>query len=487
MSEFFESTPDLEPAKRKRRGKAAVRRIEPVAKLNGVHPPLEIVPPEFADDELALRFSSQYCMALRYVAAWGRWMAWDGSVWRHDDTLRVYDLVRATCRHAASEAILPSLQGRLASGRTVAAVEKLARADRRHAATAGQWDADTWLFNTPRGVVDLTSGDLRPPSPDYHMTKCAAVTPYGDCPKWLKFLGEITAGDAGLQAYLQRVAGYALTGSVREQALFFAYGTGGNGKGTFLNTLQAIMGDYAMVASAETFTSAGAGRHLTELARLQGARLVVAQETEEGKQLAEARVKAITGGDPITANFMRQDPFTFYPQFKLFISGNHKPALRNIDDAIRRRFNLVPFQVKIPVPVPDLAEQLKVEWPGILQWMVDGCVAWQEQRLNAPAIVRDATTEYFDAEDAIALWMEQCCRTGQFHTARSGELFKSWEKWAKSSGEPAGSQKRFNQNLVSRGLKVVKSHGYPTFEGISVIYPKTDHDGSGEDWGGSYD
>lgn len=477
MVEFWEQTPDLPPEPRKKRAKKPDRApVVALEKLNGIDPNGnvgEIVAPEFADDELALKFSARFGQALRFVASWGRWMAWDGALWRHDDTLRVYDLARGMCRQAASEAGVPGLAAKLASGRTIAAVEKLARSDRRHAATAQQWDSDPWLLNTPKGVIDLHSGELRPARPVDHMTKSAATTPFGECPMWRRFLGEVTGGDTELQFYLQRIAGYSLTGSVREQALFFAYGTGGNGKGTFLNTLQSIMGDYAVVASAETFTSSAQSRHLTELARLQGARLVVAQETEEGKQLAEARVKAITGGDPITANFMRQDPFTFFPQFKLFISGNHKPALRNVDDAIRRRFNMVPFEVKIRNPNPDLFTQLTAEWPGILQWAVEGCLLWQEAGLAPPAAVRDATAEYFDAEDATATWLEQCCRVGSDRYARSGELFKSWEKWARGAGELPGSQKRFSQALISRGFKVRKTGGYPTFEGIEVVYPRS--------------
>lgn len=493
MSEFWDDIPvDDDPEARGsgngrdsgRKKKSRAKSSEPIKYLNGqLSAPVEIVPPEFADDELALRFSNIYQHTLRYVAAWNRWMAWDGSVWRHDDTLRVWDLARGICRQASADAGQPKLQAAIASGRTVAAVEKLARSDRRHAATAQQWDADPWFLNTPRGYVDLTTGELLPARPEQHFTKCTAVTPYGECPKWLKFLGEVTNGDVELQEYLKRVAGYALTGSVREQALFFAYGTGGNGKGTFLNTIQAIMGDYALVASAETFTASVGSRHLTELARLQGARLVVAQETEEGKGLAEARVKAITGGDPITANYMRQDPFTYLPQFKLFISGNHKPPLRNIDEAIRRRFNMVPFNVKIRNPVPDLAEQLKSEWQGILQWMVEGCVEWLENRLNPPISVTSATAEYFDAEDVLSMWLEQKCLLGAHRYARSGDLFRSWEKWAKGAGEAPGTQKRFTQNLISRGFQVKKSDGYPTFSGIEVVRPKDFTDTDREDQG----
>lgn len=430
----------------------------------------EIMPPEFADDALALQFSYHFGAALRYVDAWGRWMAWDGSVWRKDDTLRVYDLVRKVCRRASSEASQASLQKQLTSGKTVAAVEKLSRSDRRHAATAQQWDADPWKLNTPRGVVDLTTGELLPSDPALHMTKAAAVAPFGECPVWLKFLERVTGGDAEIGVYLKRVAGYALTGSIREQAMFFAYGTGRNGKGTFLNTLTAVMGDYAMDSSAETFMDSSTTRHLTELARLQGARLVVAQEIEEGKKLAVARVKAITGGDPITANFMRQDHFTYMPQFKLFISGNNKPELRTIDPAIKDRFNLVPFDVYIPPEERDrdLPEKLKEEWPGILQWMVDGCLEWQADRLRAPAAVRGATEEYFEAEDAFTLWAAECCNQRGDLWEGATPLFRSWEKWAKSSGEQPGSQKRFSATLESHGFKRRKSHGISVFSGIEV-------------------
>lgn len=432
----------------------------------------EIVSPEFADDALALGFSTKYGDVLRYVAAWGQWMAWDGTVWKKDDTLRVYDLVRGACRVASAEAKQPSMQSKLASGRTVAAVEKLARADRRHAASVHQWDANPWLLNTPRGIVDLHTGEFLPHASAHHMMKCTSVSPFGDCPRWMEFLATVTGGDKELQSYLQRMAGYALTGDIREEKLFFLYGTGGNGKGTFLNTIQAIMGDYALTASTETFTANAGNRHLTELARLQGARLVVAQETEEGKELAEARVKAITGGDPITANFMRQDPFTFMPQFKLVISGNHKPSLKNIDKAIRRRFNLIPFNARIDNPDLELKAALQAEGAGILQWMVDGCIAWNEERLNAPNSVEVATGEYFEGEDAIGLWIEQRCRLGPQSYARSGDLFRSWSKWAKASGEEVGSQKRFSQALISRDFSVKKSDGYPTFNGIEIIHSR---------------
>ena len=210
------------------------------------------------------------------------------------------------------------------------------------------------------------------------------------------FLDEITDGDTELQSFLQRVFGYSLTGSTREHALFFGYGTGRNGKSVLIDTVSGIANDYHIVAPIETFTASGHERHPTDLAGLRGARLVTAIETEEGRRWAESRIKALTGGDKISARFMRQDFFQYKPQFKLVIAANHKPSLRSVDEAIRSRFNLIPFLVTIPLDQRDLqlGETLKAEWSGILQWMIDGCVSWQELGLAPPKSVTDATTAY---------------------------------------------------------------------------------------------
>jgi putative DNA primase/helicase len=234
--------------------------------------------------------------------------------------------------------------------------------------SSDQWDFDPWLLNTPAGVVDLRTGMIGPHNPNHYMTKITAVAPAGDCPLWHKILARITGGNTELQDFLMRVMGYCLTGITREHALFFGYGTGANGKGTFLNTMTAILAGYAAVAPMETFTATPTDRHPTDLAMLRGARLVTAQETEEGRRWAESRIKAMTGGDPISARFMRQDFFTFLPLFKLFIAGNHKPGLRGVDEAMRRRLNLIPFTVTISVADRDvqLADKLKPEMPGIL-------------------------------------------------------------------------------------------------------------------------
>jgi putative DNA primase/helicase len=430
------------------------------------------IPPLFTDESLALRFTQRHMHELRYVAPWGKWMIWTGKVWAIDNTKRVFDLARAICRQAAAECPKDSTAANIASAKTVAAVERLAQADRHHAATVDQWDADPLLLNTPAGIVDLRTGKMMPHDPKAYLTKITAVPPTGDCPQWRRFLDRITNGDKELQAYLQRVAGYGLTGITREHAMFDGYGTGANGKGTFLNAVTGVMGDYAAVAQMETFTASFGDRHPTELAMLRGARFVTAQETEEGRRWAESRIKALTGGDPITARFMRQDFFTFTPRFKLFIVGNHKPALRSVDEAIRRRLNLIPFNVTIPPEErdPDLPEKLRAEWPGILAWAIQGCLQWQELRISPPAAVLDATTEYLDGEDAMGLWIAECCKVAPGRYDTTAALFASWKQWAEQAGEFVGSQKRFSQALQSRGFSPQRQAmtGKAGFNGIAV-------------------
>jgi putative DNA primase/helicase len=449
---FFAKT-----AKPRRQAKKPPAEIVPVQYVNGADLDVLVMPPEFTDDAIALRFSAEFSRALKYVDDWSRWMVWDGRVWKRDNTLRVYDLIRRTIRAIGPESTDDRVRAKLAAASTVAAIEKLARSDRRHALTADNWDANPWLLNTPAGIVNLETGEIGPHDPAQLMTKCTAMAPRDgeDCPRWRLFLDRVTGGNRQLEAYLKRCAGYWLTGLTGEHAMWFLYGTGRNGKGVFLNTISRIMGDYAMTASPDTFTADGHGKHLTVLARLQGARLVVSQETEEGVPWAEARIKSVTGGDPITANFMRQDPFTYLPQFKLAIAGNHKPSLRSVDEAIRARLNLTPFTVTIPASErdPGLSEKLWEEAPGILAWMLEGCADWRNVRLAPPPVVTMATEEYFDSEDMTALWITECCDTGRHCEGLSGALFKSWTAWALQAGEKAGSNKGFT--------RVLEKHGFP--------------------------
>lgn len=432
--------------------------INAPVKPNGSHHPApfdveEERSPEYSDDSLALGFSAIHGRNLRFVSLWGRWFQWDEARWRQDETMKTFDLARAVCREVAVGCNKLSTARTITSAKTVAAVVSLARSDRRHAATAEQWDSDPWVLNTPKGEINLKTGTMHSHKREHHHTKITAVGPGGTCPTWVSFLDRVTGGDKELQIFMQRMGGYALTGSTGAHALFFAHGTGANGKSVFITTLSGIMGDYATTAPMETFIATNYDQHPTNLAGLRGARLVTAVETEEGRRWAESKIKALTGGDTISARFMRQDPFEFTPQFKLVIAGNHKPSLRSVDEAIRRRMNLIPFAVTIPEQERDesLSLKLKTEWPGILKWMIEGCMDWQTDGLAQPEAVRIATEDYLSAEDSVAVWMSECCLDGKSFLTPVAVLFSSWKGWAERTGEFVGSQKRFVQTLEGRG------------------------------------
>jgi putative DNA primase/helicase len=424
--------------------------------------------PTFSDDALALRFSDLHADTLRCVARWNKWFRWAGSLWEEDTTLLAFDLVRDLCRDVASQA---NEGGKgLASHRTVAAVTSLARADRRHAATIEQWDADPWLLNTPSGTIDLRTGSLRPHSSADYITKCTAVAPGGDCPQFKLFLSTATNGRADLMAFLQRMLGYALTGLTRDHALFFLYGLGANGKSVLINTVIGILDAYHRTAPIEMLLASKHERHPTELAGLVGRRLVTATETEQGKRWAEAKIKVLTGGDRISARFMGQNFFEFQPQFKLIIAGNHKPSLNTVDEAIRRRFNLVPFTHVVPAEDrdPELTEKLKAEWPGILQWMIEGCAQWQDRGLAAPECVTKATSEYLASQDVVRNWLEECTTKDSQTKTPSSKLYASWKTWCEQNGEPAGSNKSLTQKLTDQGYAIGHARGGSVVSGIRL-------------------
>jgi putative DNA primase/helicase len=310
-------------------------------------------------------------------------------------------------------------------------------------------------------TVNLRTGETREPRREDYSTKRTGAEPGGECPRWRQFLAEITDRDEDLQAYLQRMAGYCLTGITTEHVMFFAYGTGANGKSVFINTLAGVWGDYAVVAPMETFIASRNDHHPTDLAMLRGARLVIAHEIEAGRRWAESKIKVLTGGDRIAARFMRQDFFEFTPQFKLLIAGNHRPGLRGVDEAIRRRLHLIPFNVTIPEAERDLGlfDKLKTEWDGILSWAIEGCGLWQRDGLAPPATVRQATDAYLASEDAVANWLDECCAQDPQYKERSSALFTSWKGWAEAAGEFVGSQKQFSQAMEARGFTPKREGG----------------------------
>ena len=320
-------------------------------------------------------------------------------------------------------------------------------------------------------TVNLNTGEFYKARKEDYITKSTTVAPRDiPIPIWRSFLDKITASDAELQKYLQRMAGYCLTGDTNEHVMFFFYGTGANRKSVFINTLVEIWGDYAAIAPMTTFMATHTDQHPTDLAMLRAVRLVVAQETEAGRHWAEARIKSITGGDPITARFMRADFFTYKPQFKLVIVGNHKPSLRTVDEAIRRRIHLVPFVVTIPEAErdKDLFDKLKPERLGILQWAINGCLKWQKTGLAPPNTVLDATAKYLADEDNFARWIEDECVTEKNQWGVGAQLWGQWKIWCERNNEHPGSQKSFAQEMEKRGFSRSKSQGVRGFDRIDL-------------------
>ena len=426
------------------------------------------------EDGLALAFSRQFGEDWRFCAPWGKWLRWNGVQWAIDDSLYVFHLCRLICREVSHRAEAAKFKGRLGSYAAMAALEKVVRTAPRHSAKVQEWDANGWLLNTPGGVVDLKTGFRGRHDRSHRMTKVTQATPQGECPVWHNFLHNVTGGDVKLQNYLQRVVGYCLTGDISTHALFFLYGTGANGKSVFVNVISTVLGDYAANAPMDTFMESRSDRHPTDLAGLRGARFVSATETEQGRRWNESKIKAITGGDDITARLMHQDFFTYKPQFKLLIAGNHKPAIRNLDEAMRRRMHLIPFTITVPPEKRDplLTEKLLAERDGIMAWAVQGCLLWQKQGLTQPQTVVSATEEYFEGEDAMGRWMDERCVLGANDKALTATLFNDWKQWSELNGEYTGTQRRFSDALLARRLeKWRNTMGVRGYQGIDLKQP----------------
>lgn len=412
-------------------------------------------------DGVARIFAQRYAGRLRYCHHSGVWYEWTGTHWQRDEKKLAFQFVRELGREFTdAPATIKSDVKEVRRVTFAGGVERFAQSDPVFAVTSADWDRDLYLLGTPGCTVDLMTGKLREPDPADGITKVTLVAPSekADCPLWLKFLNETFGDDPAMIRFLQQWAGYNLTGDIREQALFFGTGDGGNGKGVLLHTLSGIMKDYAVTATMQTFTASSQERHSTELAMLRGARMVTASETEKGRAWAEARIKQMTGGDPITCRFMRQDDFTYVPQFKLNIIGNHKPELRTVDAAARRRFNIIPFDRKPAVVDRELEQKLMGEAPQILRWMIDGCLDWQKNGLVRPPSVVSATNDYFADQDSLTRWIDECCDCepgNTFKTASATELYQSWKAYALASGEEPGSQKSFADKLLTAGKGIV--------------------------------
>jgi P4 family phage/plasmid primase-like protien len=414
-----------------------------------------IVPVFASEDALAAQLSTRLDDGWRHAA--GAWFRWDGKRWEQEKTRLCWDIAREVCREASVGIADPRLALKVASKGTIYAAVSLAEADRRHATVITAFDADPWLLNTPDGIVDLKSGQLRPHDPAALMTRIAGAGPLaeGGCPIFLRYLNEATGGDLDYQRYLQRVAGYCLTGSIEEHCFFFFHGPGGSGKTTFLLVLQDLLGGYAINAPMNTFTVSHGERHPTEIARMRGARLVTASEVEEGMRWDEAKLKAITGGDTMTGRYMRADFFDFDPEFKLAMAGNHRPRMRSADDGMKRRLHLDPFSHKPAVADKQLREKLRGELGAILRWALEGLAEWRLLGgLHPPAIVTRATEEYFEQENTLGRWIDDRCQVPEpgedpaLYWADKRELYRNFVEWAKEVGEFVIPQRLFVEKLA---------------------------------------
>jgi len=426
--------------------------------------PASVAP--YSEHGLVERFIAENCGEVCYVGGLG-WHLWDGHRWKLDSEGHVELRVQELCRTAASERSKPTEQNRIRSRRTREAVLREAQAHLH--VNVDDLDRDVMLLNTPGGVVDLRTGQLREARREDYCTKLAGATPDRKKPvRFMQFLDEIACGDKGLTAYLQRFIGYCLTGETIEHAVFFLHGTGANGKSVLIETIQAILGNYAKTTPAETLMMTSHPQHATSIAALSGTRFVAVSEVEDGSRWAESKIKELSGGTRITARFMRQDEFTYKPQFKLGISGNHRPKLRNTDESVRRRFNLIPFKAHFSAEKrdPRLKEKLELELGGILQWAIDGCVAWQREGLNPPPLVLDATEDYFENQDALGAWLNEGTILDRSSKASSTELYRAFKVWCEIHGEYVPSQRDFSVKLEDRGFRKKKFHGSMFFLGV---------------------
>jgi putative DNA primase/helicase len=427
----------------------------------------------------AERFVADHGSKVRYCGPWGKWLVYDGKRWAQDDTGQVERLMKDTVRAIYAEAsqagdsqerkAIAEHAKRSEARKRISDAIQLARSELGIPILPQDLDRDPWALNVENGTVDLRSGELREHRRDDLITKLAPVEyrPAAQAPTFQAFLERILPSEA-LRWFLRRAVGYSASGEVSEEALMILHGTGDNGKTTLINAVLDALGDYAMEAAPELIL-AKRGSHPTELADLFGARFVSARETDEGRRLAEAVVKQLTGRDRIKARRMREDFWQFDPTHTLFLATNHKPEVRGTDHAIWRRLKLVPFDVKIPEDEKDreLPRKLQAELPGILAWIVRGCLDYQREGLGVPEEVRDATEGYRSEMDVLAAFIDDRCSVHPKASVGATPLYNAYKDWCAEAGENAISQRKFGGQIGERGFDKDKS-GTITWYGIGL-------------------
>lgn len=427
------------------------------------------------EDSVAQAFAAKHEGELRFCHHSQAWFVWTGSHWRREETRLAFSWVRDLAREVAQRAEERN-RPKIGKAAFAAAVERFAQADRAFAVTAGTWDRDPMLLGTPGGTVDLRSGLLRPADRGEHITLQTAVAPapIGTWhPRWTAFLEATTGADRELQAFLQRLVGYCLTGDVTEEVVAFLYGEGGTGKGTFLGAVVAAMGDYAVSVPIEVFT-AGTRLNLEYYrAQMAGARLVTASETEAGATWAESAIKEMSGNEaPLSGRHPYGKPFTFMPRFKILLVGNHAPRLKARSKAMERRMRIAPFRHKPEKPDHELKALLRQELPAILRWCIDGCLMWQRDRLGTCAAVAAETESYFAQQDHFGRWMAERCIVGTAInpvSEKPSKLLSDFLAWARDNAEQSITAGEFRE-LVERtpGLRYSTNKGVQWVRGLAL-------------------
>ena len=443
--------------------------------------------PNYSMDDMgnAQRFVDLFGDRIRYCYTDKRWFWYDSRKWCYDN-----EGVRERMADRAIEAMKAEAKNYLQSdeesgGDMAKAFEKHMKSSRSYKARTSmlnmvqhhvpvlpvQLDRYKMVLNTPSGVLNLKNGELKEHKPEYYLTKITPVefSENADCPRWLAFLDEIFGGDKDLIHYIQKAVGYTLSGSTAEQCAFFLYGTGKNGKSTFLDVIRDVFGDYAANIQPETImvkSNSGSNAN-SDIARLKGARLVTSVEPNEGVRINEGLLKQLTGDDPVTARKLYSEEFEFKPEFKLWMATNHKPIIRGTDTGIWRRIHMIPFTVQIPEEKVDrnLKHKLKAEMTGIFKWCVDGCLMWQAEGLKMPKAVLDSVREYRREMDVISAFIEDKCELSG--SVQSSVLYAAYSSWAEENNEYRMSATKFGLEIAKRFEKIKGRIIY--YNGISLF------------------
>ncbi len=441
--------------------------------------------PNQSDLGNARRLVQRHGHDLRYCHVWDKWLVWDSRRFKLDDSGEIYRRAKETVGAIYREAAAASDDAerkdiakhalRSEAESRIKAMVALAESEPGISVRPDDLDRDPWLMSVGNGTLNLQTGKLQPHDRTDLMTKLAPVSydELAPCPTWLAFLDRVLASKSDLVDFVQRAIGYSLTGRTVERVAFILWGVGRNGKSTLLETMTATMGDYGDRTPTETLLAKRDTGIPNDVAALKSLRFAFASEAEEGRRLDEAKVKDLTGGDTISARFMRGEWFSFRPEFKLWLGTNHKPVIRGTDHAIWDRLRLIPFEVRIPEHEQDknLRDKLLAEAPGILAWAVQGCLSWQRDGLGAPQDVKAATAAYRTEQDVFGTFLDDACLLKPELTVTAKDLYSAYQRWCEESGEKPMSQKAIGQRLTERGMTSVRiGHGGPrSWRGLALL------------------